>query len=93
MTTPTFDVLVRFRMNVEGWRRGDEVRLSRTAEVQQMIDKALVEVVEDYTPSPPARSASRQAWADYLTANGVKVHPQATRRMLIDQWEGVETRG
>lgn len=93
MTSPVFDVLVRFRMNVDGWRRGDEARLSRTAEVQQMIDKALVEVVEDYAPAPPSRSASWQAWADYLTAHGVSVHPQATRRMLIDQWEGVERRG
>lgn len=88
-----YDVLVRFRMNVNGWRRGDEVRVAATPDVHRMVEKGLAEIVEDYAPKPPARSASRQAWAEYLTGLGWEVHPQATRRMLIDQWEGVERRG
>lgn len=93
MASKVFDVRVRFRMNVDGWRRGDEVRLAATPEVRQMVDKGLVEVVEDYAPAPPARSASRAQWAEYLQALGRPVHPQATRRMLIDEFDGVERRG
>ena len=90
---PVFDVTVRFLMNVDGWARGDEVTVARTPDVCRMIDKGLVAVVSDHTPTTPGAGASRAQWARFMEEMGRPVHPQATRRMLMDQWEGVERRG
>ena len=88
-----FQMKIRFVRNVDGWRRGDETTVTRTAYVDRLIDNGIVEVITDYRPDPPARNASREDWAGFLTAMGHRVHPSATRTMLFDQWDGVECRG
>ena len=45
------------------------------------------EVVTPLPPAPPAYSASRQAWADFLNGLGYAVPVTATRAELIDMWE------
>lgn len=88
-----FQVRVRFLRNVQGWKRGDTVTVSRDAYTENLISNGIVEVLQDYRPSEPKRNAGRAAWADFLTSMGMEVHPQATRRDLIDQWDGVGHRG
>lgn len=88
-----FQVRVRFLRNVQGWKRGDTVTVSRDAYVENLIGNGMVEVLQDYRPCEPERTAGRAEWAAFLTKMGMSVHPQATRRDLIDQWDGVSHRG
>lgn len=86
-------VKVRWARNVDGWHRGDEVTVMRDAYVNKLIDRGMVTVVEDYEPVEPGRNASRALWVSFLEAQGYSVHPQETRRDLIDRWDGVSSRG
>lgn len=86
-------VVLRWLRNADGWKRGDVVEVSRTRYVDNLIDGGMVKVIEDLSPREPAKNASRAAWAEFLTSRGHEVHPQATRRDLIDQWTGVTSRG
>lgn len=82
------DVLVEWIRNVNGWQRGDRVRLSWSGEVEKLVGNGLVAVVEDYTPVPPARNAGRDKWAEFMEAQGFEVDERFTRRRLIDMWDG-----
>lgn len=82
------DVLVEWIRNVNGWQRGDRVRLSWSGEVEKLVENGLVAVVEDYAPTPPARNAGRKEWAEFMEAQGFEVDERFTRRRLIDMWDG-----
>lgn len=83
----TFDVLLEWTRNVMGWRRGERVRVSRDEYVARLIANGLVRVVEDYTPAEPSIKASKKEWAEFMEARGYEVHPQMTRKRLIETWE------
>lgn len=87
------NVTIRFLRNVEGWRRGETVDVTMDDYTSRLVENGFVEVVDDRRLKPPARNASRDAWVAFLTEQGRTVHPQATRRQLIDEWDGVEHRG
>lgn len=72
--------------------RGAERTVLLTPKVQRLIDRGYVtvtkrEVIAPLPPAPPAYSASRQAWADFLNGLGYAVPDTATRAELIDLWE------
>lgn len=86
-------VKIKWVRNVDGWKRGDVVTVERDGFVNKMLEQGFVVVLEDYAPQEPARNASRDAWAEFLTSRGYEVHPRATRRALQDMWDGLSGRG
>ena len=86
-------VRVRYTRNADGWRRGDEVTVARSARGENMIGNGLLAVVDDMTPDVPAATAPRRVWWQFLDEQGYVLHDRMTKRDLQDVWEGVNRRG
>lgn len=74
--------------------RGVSRTVTLTPRIQRLIDKGYVTVTEEFdapappAPSEPSKTASRAAWAEFLTSEGFDVPTDATRAELIETWEG-----
>lgn len=90
------DITIQFLRNVNGWKRGDIVTVQNDPFTENMVKNGFATVLSSTVPHPleePSLKASRAEWARFLEEQGVEIHPQASRRSLIDQWRGVENRG
>lgn len=93
---------VKGRINNTYLRRGEEATVERTETIDKLIERGYLSEVKcacstdpigDGQPedspewTPPAKSATRAEWAEFLSRGGFQFESDATRADLIRQYE------
>lgn len=90
-------VTVRANWSVAGLHKGEVGEVERTARVEELIARGMLQEVTDApaVPSdpqgPPRRSASRDDWAEYLAQHTNIVTDGKTRPQLLEEWDALNS--